>query len=87
MQGVVSSFHFSLSLTITVRVLLMQERRTILLKLACITVEFGSFETPDVIFLKPLVIGLHLKPPKFDRNLNTYLSCHIFSAFLPCKYF
>ena len=23
--------------------------------------------------------GLHLKSPKFDRNLNTYLSCHNFS--------
>ena len=23
--------------------------------------------------------GLHLKLPKFDRNLNTYLSCHNFS--------
>ena len=22
--------------------------------------------------------GLHLKPPQFDRNLNTYLSCHNF---------
>ena len=24
---------------------------------------------------------------KFDRNLNTYLSCHNFSPFLLCKYF
>ena len=22
--------------------------------------------------------GLHLKPPKFDRNLNIYLRCHNF---------
>ena len=43
--------NFLSTVTITVRVLLMQERRSILFKLACIMVEFGSFKTPDVISL------------------------------------
>ena len=82
MQGVVSSFHFFFPLTITVRVLLMQERLTVLLKLACIMVEFGSFETPDVISLKPLVILLLLQTPTV---LNSPLQSMINLSSIPAS--
>ena len=29
--------------------------------------------------------GLHLKPLKFDRDLNTYLSCHNFFPLSPVQ--